>query len=523
MRNERVGELVGAQSPAGIPAAGARIDATPTDICDESVDHASQRHAAARNTVAMLVSRLAVAVMGWSGTVLIARLLSPTDWGVYSFVFGLLGMMSIVTDLQVGRVVLGRLLAGDLAETDVVGSSFVYLRAVLGVVGYVIAVGYVVLMGYSTEVVWVTALAGLVVVIATPSHALSVLYQSRLKLVTVATAEACAQLVQLLLTIAVAMTMPLLLIFVLPAIANEIFAGIWKLIGVRRGSIGPRLTRLPQLRLWREMLVEAIPLSVGFGIVTLLSKVDVLMLGELDSFESVGFYTIAYKFADLVAYGVLAVVTPVATLLVAAWPHFRDEFRDRVRTATVAVGLLTTLAVVALWGPAEPVITLLYGERFGEAANATRMLLVGAVFAGLTQVVLVVLVSVGRQRIYPWIALGALAVNLGLNVVLIPHFSYDGSAYATVITEVAMFGAMWMLMARTVPARGLMPVGKMTVTALLAIAICVVEAIVVELTSAPRALVSVGAVAAFIVGAFALRIVNVKMIGSFVPGRRGGS
>ncbi|AMO60057.1 putative colanic acid exporter [Mycolicibacterium phlei] len=476
------------------------------------VDHATQHREAAKNTVAMLLSRLAVAVMGWSGTVLIARLLSPTDWGVYSFVFGLLGMMSIVTDLQVGRVVLARLLTGDDDERELVSSSFVYLRALLGLVGYAVALGYVAVMGYPARVLWVTALAGLVVVIATPSHALSVLYQSRLKMVKVAVAEAFAQLVQLLLTIAIAFTMPVLLIFILPAIVNEIVAGTWKFVGIRRGWLGLRLNRMPQLRLWKEMLVEAVPLSIGFGIVTLLSKVDVLMLGKLDTFASVGFYSIAYKFADLVAYGVLAVTTPVATLLVAAWPHFTDEFRSRTRAAMVAVALLTTLAAVALWGPAEPVVALLYGERFGEAGNAMRWLLVGAVFSGLTQMVLVVLVAANRQRRYPWIALAALAVNIGLNAALIPRLSYDGAAYATVVTEVVMLAAMWILMVRTVPVRGLMPVGQLAMIAGLGLGVCVVESLVVEFGGVPRAVAAVGAVLVFIALAFALRIADARTL-----------
>ena len=491
----------------------------PPSTLDSSAEHIGQRHAAAKNTAALLLSRLAVSAMGWAGTVLIARLLSPTDWGIFAFVFGLLGMMAIITDLGVGRVVLARLLEGDLDEADVVATSFVTLRAVLGIFGYVLAIGYVVVMGYSAHVIWVTALAGVVVIIATPSHALSVLYQSRLKLVTVAMAEASAQMFQLILTIIAAVTMPVLLIFVLPAIANEIFSGTWKLIGIRRGWIGPRLNARPRLRLWREMLIEAIPLSIGLGMVTLLSKVDILMLGKLDSFESVGLYTIAYKFAEMVANGVLAIVTPVATLLVAAWPHFNDEFRRRVRSAAVAVALLTSIAVVGLWGSAEPVIELLYGERFTQAADATRMLLLGAVFAELTHLMLIALISVGQQRIYPWVAFGALALNIGLNVVLIPRYSFNGSAFATVLTELAMFLAMWALMARTIAIRGLMPVGKLTILAVLTAVICGAQTAAVELTRLPWGLLCVGAVALFVVAAHLLRLQDMRMLRNIIGAR----
>ncbi|MDR3664324.1 MAG: flippase [Mycobacterium sp.] len=473
--------------------------------------------AAGRNTAALLVSRLAISVMGWSGTVLIARLLSPTDWGVFSFVFGLLGMMSIVTDLGVGRVVLGKLLEADDDDADVFASSFVGLRAALGLVGYGIAIGYVAAMGYSGEVIRATALAGLVVVIATPSHALSVLYQSRLKMVTVAAAEAFAQLFQLVLTVFIATTHPGLMIFILPAIANEIVSGTWKLIGVRRGAVGPRITRKPRLRLWREMLVEAISLSVGLAMMTLLSKVDVLLLAKLDHFDSVGLYSVAYKFADVLSYAVVAIVTPLATLLVAAWPSLSDEFRNRVRSAAVVVGLLTALAVVGMWSGADDIVSLLYGERFRACGNAVRMLLVGAAFAALSQVILVALISAGRQRAYPWVALGGLALNVALNVVLIPRFSYNGSAGATVITQVVMFAAMWILVARTVPIDRLLPVAKLGLIFALAVSTCALSALIDGYLH--WVLVSAFAGSAFVIGAFALRLVDPHVLARFHPKR----
>lgn len=474
---------------------------------------------ASRNTVALLASRMVVAVLGWSGTVLIARHLSPDDWGVFSFVFGLLGMMSIVTDLGVGRVVLARLLDADPEEAEKVASSFVSLRAVLGLIGYVLAVGYVVALGYPAQVVGATALAGLVVVIATPSHALSVLYQSRLKLVIVATAEALAQLVQLLLTIAIAMTNPTLLAFILPAIANELFSGTWKFIGVRRGWLGPRITARPSWALWREMLVEAVPLSIGLAMVTLLSKIDVLMIAHLDNFNAVGLYSVAYKFADLVSYAVLAVLAPVATLLVAAWPMFHDEFRRRARSAAMTVGLLSCVAVCGMWASADRIVALLYGERFAESAAATRMLLVGAVFAALSQFLLVTLVSAGRQRSYPWVAIGALGLNVVLNFVLIPRYSFTGSAFATVVTEFCMFVAMWILLARTVEIRRLLPAGRLAIMAGLTAAVCAATGLLHAV--APWPVATAAAVVLFVGGAFALRLVDPRTLVAKASRREG--
>lgn len=284
---------------------------------------------ARRSTAIMLGSRIAVAAMGWTGSVLIARSISPDEFGQFSLIFGLLGLLSVVTDLGVGRVVLAKLVECNPWEVSLVTTAFISLRVALGLFGYIVAVGYVWILRYPAEVVEATAVAGLVVVVATPSHALSVMYQSRLRMTYVAIAEGIGRLAQLVATIVAVLWQPILLVLVIPAVINEVVAAVVKVRGVRKGVAGPRPSSRAQFRRWREMLIEAIPLSIGFALVTLLSKVDVLLLGKLDTFDSVGLYTIGYKFADLLQIVAITVVTPVTTLLVSsgrtAWECSANE------------------------------------------------------------------------------------------------------------------------------------------------------------------------------------------------------
>ncbi len=114
----------------------------------------------------------------------------PDEFGKFSLIFGLLGLLSVVTDLGVGRVVLAKLVECNPWEVSLVTTAFISLRVALGLFGYIVAVGYVWILRYPAEVVEATAVAGLVVVVATPSHALSVMYQSRLRMTYVAIAEA---------------------------------------------------------------------------------------------------------------------------------------------------------------------------------------------------------------------------------------------------------------------------------------------------------------------------------------------
>lgn len=415
------------------------------------------RGQAARNTAALLVSRVSIAAMGWVGSIVIARALSVEEWGQYSFVFGLLGLLSVITDLGVGRVVLARLVdPDDPAEAALVAGSFVALRVLLGLVGYVAAVAYVVVVPHPDAVVRATLLAGLVVVVATPSNALTLLYQSRLRLTVVAAAEAAGQVVQLALTVLVALVAPALLVFVLPVIVNELVKIGLKLRGVRRGDV-PRPARQVQAWRWRGMLVEAIPLAIGTALATLLYKIDLVLLSRLDSFASVGLYSVGYKFADVLVLVTSAVLAPVLTLLVRAWPEDPATFRVRTREAVLVLAALGSAALAGFWVAAAPVVTALYGETFAPAVHATRLLVLGACLAMITQVGFVVLVATARQRVYPWVGLAGLALNVALNLWLIPRRSFEGAALATVATDVAVLVVMWAVVLRTVPVARLVP------------------------------------------------------------------
>lgn len=461
---------------------------------------------ARRNTMVMLGSRVAVASMGWAGSMIIARALAPDDFGKFSFVFGLLGLLSVVTDLGVGRVVLAKLVECNPWEVSYVTTAFIALRSVLGLIGYALAVGYVLLLGYSSDVVWATVVAGLVVVIATPNNAMAVMYQSRLRMASVAVAETFGQLAQLVATIAAVLWNPVLLVLVLPAVVNEIVGGAILVRGVRAGKAGPLPAARAQLWRWREMLVEAIPLSIGFALLTVLSKIDVLMLGRMDSFDSVGLYTVGYKFADLLSMVSSTVVGPVTTLLVATWPAQSEQFRQRTREAAMLLTVLAAAATAAFWPTADEVLSLLYGERFAEAGDAARLLVFGSALSMLTELGLMVLIATGKHRVYPWVAVGALGANVGMNLLLIPRMSFDGAAVATVLTEAAMLIAIWIVVARSVRIGNLFPFTQIAAIAMLGVAVTVWTSLLAERFGVPWPITAVVAAACVLGGTHVLPI-----------------
>ncbi|WP_323793450.1 flippase, partial [Nocardioides sp.] len=386
------------------------------------------------NTTWLIGSRLVVAGLGWGGTVLIARDLDLEGFGRFTLIFAVLGLMSIVTDMGIGRIALSGMLDDPDGDPGGFAGAYIVLRTVMGLVGYGLVMLIVMLLGYPSEVVQATAVAAIVIVLATPSSALEVVFQSRMRMGVVGVAGVTGQVAQFALTAAIAASGGgTVLYFTIPAVLAEIVILAWKIPAARKLM---RIRLRVDLRVWKRLLVEAIPLTLGIGLATLYYRVDSVMLSKLDTFDAVGIYGVSYKFIDIVHFAGTAVTIPLLTLLVRAWPDDTEEFRSVMRRGAMIVGLLGGGAVVGLVGFAAPLTTALYGADYAVGEHATRVLVVAEFLALYSTLGLTCLIAMSRHRVYPVVMLVGLSLNVGANLVLIPRYSYEGAAAATLGSEI---------------------------------------------------------------------------------------
>ena len=237
------------------------------------------------------------------------------------------------------------------------------LRAALGLTGYVVAVGFVVLAGYPSKVVIGTMVAGLVLILATPSNGLTAVFQARRRLQPVAVAEALAQLAQFGLTAAIVTAGGTLVWLTVPAVVFELVAIAYKLY-----RLPP--DHRPRYRidwaLWKNLLREATPLALGGILTTVFNRIDIVMLSRLDTFAATGVYGIAYKFADVVHFVSISLTMAVFPMLVRAWPNDLVAFHRTFRRAFLLSFVAGALVMAEFLLFARPVVTLLYGARLHD-------------------------------------------------------------------------------------------------------------------------------------------------------------
>ena len=400
-------------------------------------------------SASLVGGRIAVAVLSYAGTAAIARTLSGDDWGGFTFVFSVTTLLGAIFDFQATRLVLKELLDND--DPDSAGrtvGSYTTLRFALGAIAYGVAIAFTMLGGYSVPVQQAMVVGGVFLLLAPTWNGVFLYFQARHWLRSVAVISALSRVLLLAFTLAlVAGGTDSLVLFIWPSLLAEAFILVC-LVAIARRHI--RIRPVIEPRRWLAWLKETLPIVLGAAIGTVYFRLDAVMLSQLDDLRAVGLYGIAYKFSDLLAFLPAAIMAPTFTLLVGAWPGDVEHFWRNFRGALVLLVLAAFSLTAAFCVFAAPLISVLYGDRYEPATGAARLVVIGQALRFFTVLCTFTLVAVRRNVAYAVASVAGLGLNVVLNLVLIPRYSYGGAAFATVVTELAVL-AILVGTVRTIP------------------------------------------------------------------------
>ena len=171
------------------------------------------------------------------------------------------------------------------------------------------------------------------------------------------------------------------------------------------------------------------PIGAGIVLSALYFRVDVFLVQLWSGTEAVGLYNAVFRLVEALR------LFPAAVMAVALPSLCRgQDLRPLARVAAPITGAAIATTIV-LWAAAGWLIPAIYQARYDAAVPAFRILLLSFPLMTLNMALTHQLVGWDGQRAYAALCALALVVNLALNARLIPAFSIDGAAWATLGTE----------------------------------------------------------------------------------------
>ena len=359
------------------------------------------------------------------------RTWASTTFGQLSIVLSLTGLVAIIADLGV-TTTLARELAKSPGEADRLGGDLLRFRLVSSLASVLLLLVAIPFLPYTHE----TKLA---LLISLPAMVFTILggfpgafFQTHLR--------------QELSAAVNVLTRSLGLVAIL--VVRLFDLGLYGLVGllVAVNGIGCLVAFAFSRSFWRINVSfnwsRAKPLirdAILIGLVSMIGLLhlrgDAIMLSLLKPADDVGIYAIAYRFIDqafLLPGLFVATMFPIITRAVHQMRGKAQRAINNTFQALVLGAIAVTIMIYVLSGP---LVRLVAGPEFEASATPLRILAFALLFMFVAPVFYNVLIVINKQKHLIVVGAASVALNVGLNLILIPRYSYNGAASATVASE----------------------------------------------------------------------------------------
>jgi len=228
------------------------------------------------------------------------------------------------------------------------------------------------------------------------------------------------------------------------------------------------------IRFWKESLKKSLPLALIFIISMLYYHTDIIMLGKMKGQEVVGWYGVSYRiFFTLatLAGAFLGAIFPVMSRVFKQSPKLLNKTYQKSIKLMVGIGIPLSILTYLL---SEKIIFFLFGPEYICSISILRIFSLLLTFSYLNGLAGYFLTSTNRQMLTVKILAITTSINIFLNFIFIPHYSYIGAAYATVVSEILFYSIFYFSVPEKIPSIPLREIGKLIISCLVMVVLVVV-------------------------------------------------
>ncbi|MBN1902626.1 flippase [Candidatus Sumerlaeota bacterium] len=193
------------------------------------------------------------------------------------------------------------------------------------------------------------------------------------------------------------------------------------------------------IRFERGRIVSLLKTAFPFGLFTFFSviyiQIDNVMIYHIRGEEDLGIYAAATRIVIAVCFFTEAFMGTLYPMFSRFFIEDRKKLEKTYERAFWFLYITGLPAVIGLWRIANPLIVFLFGQTYEKSGPILSLLSVLIFLRFIDNVPATLLSAIGKQFIRTWMVIGASAMNIILNLFLIPRYSYYGAAYSSLLVN----------------------------------------------------------------------------------------
>jgi len=388
-----------------------------------------------KNTLWLSIAEISTRLIGFFIVIWLARHFGPGTYGKFAFALSFVALFAVFTDFGFTTLIV-REIARDKFKTPQYIDNIIMMKVILGLITLGLIAFLIQFLGKEPEVLKLVYFLGIYIVI----NSFAGFFQSVFRANEKMQYEAACRIIQSLA--------------VLGLVTFFIFKGE-SILGISYAFIGGALIGVlfSLIFVWRyfskfffkidfkickEIFSQVWPFGLIIIAISIYYYMGSVILGIMKSNEEVGWYNTAHG---------LALLTQVFGGIISTsfFPQLSQKYKESSESLKVVANKFAEMMNIFAWPIAlggtllaSQIIIFLYGKDYLPGTLAFQILIWTIAITYMSSVYGSTLQAADRQKLLLLGVGGGAILNIILNFLLIPYYSLNGAAAATLLTEIAI-------------------------------------------------------------------------------------
>lgn len=389
-----------------------------------------------KNAAVLMIGRLISRIMQFLLLIYAARQLGVTHFGIFSFAYVYVRIFDRFMDMGISKFTIQQVSRETKLASRYLGANLI-TKVILVVLGYALMIGTAFIVSKDALTITALAILALTNIFDNFSKSFNAMFRAHEEMRYQAIIIVISNFFMTLIGFA------FLFFSDTPRESMLLYCVAFVLGGFFRFLFGAFLCikkyGMPtfdfDLSFIRHMLIKSAPFVTGGLFVTLYYNVDTVILKMFHGIEMVAFYNAAYRLVEAPLFVSDAIRTALFPTVSRMYKHDTEKLNDLVSEFLhkgFALGVSAALLIAFL---SEEIVLLLFGNEYGATAHVLPVLVFSVALIMPSTICGQTIRAADRQHLTAIVTGTGLLLNIILNFILIPKYSYLGAAWATLATE----------------------------------------------------------------------------------------
>jgi PST family polysaccharide transporter len=380
----------------------------------------------------LLTDRIIRMLVGFFVTAWIARYLGPESFGQLNYAIAFVALFNAIATLGLDGIVVRELVRHPENKDDILGSAFA-LKLMGGGGAFVVAFATIWLVRpVDSETHWLVGIIAAGMIFQAFDVA-DLWFESQVQARFTVIVRSVVFLILAAVKVWLILTEADVLAFAWAATAEIALGALGLYLAFQ--SVGNAWSKVRPVGLCiASLLKESWPQVFSGMAIMLYMRIDQVMLAEMIDEREVGLYSAALRLSEVWYFVPAIIVSSVMPSLTEYRTRSKELYYQRLQQLYTLLARVAYIVAIPMTFLASPIISLVYGESYGPAGLILAVHIWSAVFVFFSVATIPWTLNEGTMTITMYQTIMGAALNIVLNLYLIPLYGGLGCAIATTLS-----------------------------------------------------------------------------------------